>query len=33
MKTSIYNQHDEHTEWLSKLSFYGDEIVIMQKRI
>lgn len=33
MKTSIYSQHQEHTEWLNKLSFYKDEIAIMQKRI
>lgn len=33
MKTSIYNQHHENTEWLSKLKFYKDEIAIMQKRI
>lgn len=33
MKTTIYSQHHEHTEWLSKLSFYNDEIAIMQKRL
>lgn len=33
MKTGIYTQHQEHTEWLSKLSFYNDEILIMQERI
>jgi len=33
MKTTIYSQHYEHTEWLNKLSFYGDEISVMQKRI
>jgi hypothetical protein len=33
MKTTIYSQHQEHTIWLNKLSFYGDDIAIMQKRI
>ena len=33
MKTTIYSQHYEHTQWLNKLSFYVDEISIMQKRI
>jgi hypothetical protein len=33
MKTTIYSQHQEHTVWLNKLSFYTDEIAIMQKRI
>ncbi len=33
MKTNIYDQHTEHTEWLKKLSFYVDEIAIMQKRL
>ena len=33
MKTSIYSQHYEHTEWLNVLSFYTDYIKIMQKRI
>ncbi len=33
MKTSIYSQHEEHTSWLNKLSFYNDEIVVMQKRL
>ena len=33
MKTSIYSQHYEHTEWLNVLSFYKDDIKIMQKRI
>jgi hypothetical protein len=33
MKTKIYNQHKEHTEWLSKLAFYKEEVPIMQKRI
>lgn len=33
MKTAIYTQHYEHTQWLNKLSFYKDEISIMQKRL
>lgn len=33
MKTSIYTQHHEHTEWLNKLSFYNDEITMMQKKL
>ncbi|MCC6372316.1 MAG: hypothetical protein IT236_15035 [Bacteroidia bacterium] len=33
MKTSIYSQHQEHAEWMNKLAFYKDEIVVMQKRI
>ena len=33
MKTKIYTQHEEHTEWLNKLAFYKDEVPILQKRI
>jgi hypothetical protein len=33
MKTNIYQQHSEHTEWLNKLAFYKDELSIMQKRL
>ncbi len=33
MKTSIYSQHHEHSGWLNKLSFYNDEITVMQKRL
>jgi hypothetical protein len=33
MKTSIYSQHHDHTGWLNKLTFYNDEIVVMQKRL
>ncbi len=33
MKTTIYSQHYEHTQWLNKLAFYVDEISIMQSRI
>lgn len=33
MKTNIYSQHHEHTGWLNKISFYEDEINIMQKKL
>ncbi len=33
MKTTIYSQHQEHIVWLNKLSFYVDDMAIMQKRI
>lgn len=33
MKTSIYSQHHDHTGWLSKLSFYNDEMRLMQKKL
>ena len=33
MKTTVYSQHYEHTQWLSKLSFYADEISVMQNRL
>lgn len=33
MKTAIYTQHYEHSQWLNKLSFYKDEISIMQNRL
>ena len=33
MKTTIFSQHEEHTQWINKLNFYKDEIIIMQKRI
>jgi len=29
----IYSQHADHTEWLSKLKFYADEISIMKGRL
>jgi hypothetical protein len=32
MKTSIYSQHYDHTQWLNALAFYKDELAIMQKR-
>lgn len=33
MKTNMFEQHNEHTEWLKKLSFFADEFTIMQKRL
>lgn len=33
MKTNIYSQHHEHIEWLNVLSFYKDDVKILQKRI
>jgi hypothetical protein len=33
MKTNIYTQHEEHTDWLNKLSFYKDELKMMQEKI
>ncbi|WP_317897600.1 hypothetical protein [Aurantibacillus circumpalustris] len=33
MKTKIYTQHEEHSEWLNKLSFYKDELKIMQEKL
>ena len=33
MKTTIYNQHSENTDWQNKLSFYKDELKIMQERL
>jgi len=33
MKTNIYNQHSEHTEWQNKLNFYKDEVKIMENRL
>jgi len=29
----IYELHHEHQEWLNKLSFYKDDLAVMQKRI
>lgn len=29
----IYALHADHTEWLNKLSFYQDELTVMQSRI
>jgi len=36
MKTkenTIYNEHTENMDWLSRLFFYKDEIAIMQRRL
>ncbi len=30
---TIYNQHAENKEWMSKLKFYHDDLHIMQKRL
>lgn len=32
-KESIYKQHEENTEWISKLDFYKDEIAILKGRL
>lgn len=32
-KESIYKQHEENTEWMSKLDFYKDEIAILKGRL
>jgi len=29
----VYDLHEEHKEWSSKLSFYKDEIKVMQNRV
>ncbi len=35
MKTGekLYTQHAEHTEWMNKLKFYADEIILMKGRL
>ncbi len=33
MEKKIYEMHQEHTEWLNKLSFYQDELEIMKNRL
>ena len=35
MKTqeSVYKQHEENTEWSSKLDFYKDEVIILTGRL
>lgn len=33
MKTKLFDQHSEHTEWINRLAFYNDEIRIMQNRL
>jgi hypothetical protein len=29
----VYDLHEEHKEWLSKLSFYKDEVKVMENRV
>lgn len=29
----LYTQHENHTEWMSKLKFYSDDIIIMKERL
>ncbi|MDO8998659.1 MAG: hypothetical protein Q7W45_02760 [Bacteroidota bacterium] len=35
MKTEekVYNQHLEHSDWMSKMKFYGDEITVIKNRL
>lgn len=33
MKTKLFDQHGDHTVWISKLAFYRDEVKIMQERL
>lgn len=33
MKTTIYSQHFDHAEWLSKLNFYKDELQVLNGRL
>ncbi len=33
MEKSITLLHGEHNEWISKLSFYNDDLVLMRKRL
>lgn len=33
MKTKLFDQHSEHTEWVNRLAFYTDEIRMMQNRL
>jgi hypothetical protein len=30
MEENIYKQHDENTDWMSRVAFYKDEITILQ---
>jgi len=32
-QTPIFTQHAEHLEWLNKLLFYTDDLMIMQNRL
>ena len=31
--TKITILHNEHREWLNKLSFYNDDLIILKKRL
>ena len=33
MKTKLFDQHSEHSEWMKNLEFYSVEMKIMQKRL
>lgn len=33
MEKKIFEMHQEHAEWLNKLSFYKDELSIMRNRL
>lgn len=33
MKTKLFDQHSEHTEWTKDLAFYSDELKLMQTRL
>jgi len=33
LEKKIYELHHEHQEWLNKLSFYKDDLAVMQNRI
>lgn len=33
MEKKIYEMHQEHADWLNKLSFYKDELEIMKNRL
>ena len=29
----LYTQHENHVEWINKLKFYSDDIIIMKERL
>ncbi len=31
MEENIYKQHEENTDWMSRVAFYKDEITILQR--
>jgi DNA repair protein RadC len=33
MKTKLFDQHSEHSEWMKNIEFYSVEMKIMQKRL